>query len=86
MNCRHLLGIVSALALTVMYGCGKEAPPPAPKAEAPTAITVKIGSASPLTGPQAHIGVDIKNGVQSKRHAITVGSVNPRLRLSEWWK
>jgi len=64
MNRRHLLGVVSALALTVMYGCGKEAPPPAPKAETPTAITVKIGSASPLTGPQAHIGVDIKNGVQ----------------------
>jgi branched-chain amino acid transport system substrate-binding protein len=26
--------------------------------------TVKIGSASPLTGPQAHIGIDIRNGVQ----------------------
>lgn len=66
---RHLLGILSALALTVIYGCGKETPPPpAPKAEAPQAvpeaITVKIGSASPLTGPQAHIGIDIRNGVQ----------------------
>ena len=70
MNRRHLLGIVSALALAVMYGCGKEAPPPppAPKAEAPKpapeVVTVRIGSASPLTGPQAHIGIDIKNGVQ----------------------
>jgi branched-chain amino acid transport system substrate-binding protein len=64
MNRKHVLSVVSALALTVMYGCGKEAPPPAPMAEAPAAITVKIGSASPLTGPQAHIGVDIKNGVQ----------------------
>lgn len=70
MNRRHLLGMVSALALAVIYGCGKEAPPPppAPKAEvskpAPEVITVKIGSASPLTGPQAHIGIDIKNGVQ----------------------
>jgi branched-chain amino acid transport system substrate-binding protein len=27
-------------------------------------MTVKIGSASPLTGPQAHIGIDIRNGVQ----------------------
>ncbi|MDP1717406.1 MAG: branched-chain amino acid ABC transporter substrate-binding protein, partial [Burkholderiales bacterium] len=51
---------------------GKEAPPPppAPTAAAPAAapapemITVKIGSASPLTGPQAHIGIDIRNGVQ----------------------
>lgn len=67
MKRRHLLGMV--LALAVIAGCGKEAPPPpASKAEGaapvPEAITVKIGSASPLTGPQAHIGIDIKNGVQ----------------------
>jgi branched-chain amino acid transport system substrate-binding protein len=59
--------MVSALALTIIAGCGKEAPPP-PKAAvsppAPEVVTVKIGSASPLTGPQAHIGIDIKNGVQ----------------------
>ncbi|MBX9810678.1 MAG: branched-chain amino acid ABC transporter substrate-binding protein [Burkholderiales bacterium] len=70
MNRRHLLGLVSALALAVIYGCGKETPPPppAPKAEAPKpapeTVTVRIGSASPLTGPQAHIGVDIRNGIQ----------------------
>ena len=69
MKRRHLLGMVSALALAIIAGCGKETPPPpAPKAEvskpAPEAVTVKIGSASPLTGPQAHIGIDIKNGVQ----------------------
>ncbi len=63
MNRRHLLSAVSALALAVIYGCGKEAPPP-PKTAAPEIVTVKIGSASPLTGPQAHIGIDIKNGVQ----------------------
>jgi branched-chain amino acid transport system substrate-binding protein len=59
---------VTALIVTALLAaCGKEAPPPAPKAEAPKApevITVKIGSASPLTGPQAHIGIDIRNGVQ----------------------
>ena len=57
-------GLLFAAAL--MAGCSKEEPPkPAPKAEAPPAETVvKIGVASPLTGPQAHIGVDIKNGVQ----------------------
>lgn len=69
MNRRHLLGIVSMLAFALLSGCGKEAPPPAPKkAEAPKpapeVLTVRIGSASPLTGPQAHIGNDIKNGVQ----------------------
>ncbi len=55
-----------ALAL-MLAGCGQEAPPPKPKAAAPKApevVTVKIGSASPLTGPQAHIGIDIRNGVQ----------------------
>ena len=58
-------GMLFATAL-LMQGCSKEEPPkPAPKAEAPPAETiVKIGVAAPLTGPQAHIGTDIKNGVQ----------------------
>ena len=58
-------GMLFASAL-LMQGCSKEEPPkPAPKAEAPPAETiVKIGVAAPLTGPQAHIGTDIKNGVQ----------------------
>jgi branched-chain amino acid transport system substrate-binding protein len=58
------LGFALALAAA---GCGQEAPSPKPKAAAPKApevLTVKIGSASPLTGPQAHIGIDIRNGVQ----------------------
>ncbi len=60
----------TALALilaAVMTGCGKETPPPAPTAAAPKppeTLTVRIGAASPLTGPQAHIGIDIRNGVQ----------------------
>ncbi len=62
--------IYTAVALAVMAGlgaCGKKEEPPTPKAEAPRPIemaTVKIGSASPLTGPQAHIGTDIRNGVE----------------------
>ena len=62
---RHVIAALIAAALAA--ACGKEAPPPAPKAEAPKppeVMTVKIGSASPLTGPQAHIGIDIRNGVQ----------------------
>jgi branched-chain amino acid transport system substrate-binding protein len=62
---RHAAAALLTAAL--LTACGQEAPPPAPKAEAPKApemLTVKIGSASPLTGPQAHIGVDIRNGVQ----------------------
>ncbi len=57
-------GLLFATAL-LMQGCSKEEPPkPAPKAEAPQETIVKIGVAAPLTGPQAHIGIDIKNGVQ----------------------
>jgi branched-chain amino acid transport system substrate-binding protein len=48
-----------AFAFTlILSGCGREAPKPSEVA------TVRIGSASPLTGPQAHIGIDIRNGVQ----------------------
>ncbi|MGV3627509.1 MAG: branched-chain amino acid ABC transporter substrate-binding protein [Betaproteobacteria bacterium] len=68
MHMHTLRHITAALiAATLITACGKETPPPAPKAEAPKApevLTVKIGSASPLTGPQAHIGIDIRNGVQ----------------------
>ena len=63
---RHAIAAVIAAALLV--ACGKEAaPPPASTAGAPKppeVLTVRIGSASPLTGPQAHIGIDIRNGVQ----------------------
>ncbi len=51
----------------MLFGCSKETPTPAAKGgPAPESgtVTVKIGSASPLTGPQAHIGIDIRNGVQ----------------------
>jgi branched-chain amino acid transport system substrate-binding protein len=62
---RHVITALIAAALA--GACGKETPSPAPKTEAPKppeVTTVKIGSASPLTGPQAHIGIDIRNGVQ----------------------
>src|SRR5215212_11744314 len=68
MKRRNVLSIAVALALSaVIAGCGKKEEAPAPKAEAPRPIeaaTIKIGTASPLTGPQAHIGIDIRNGVQ----------------------
>jgi len=69
MNRRVMLGaaaVTFALA-AVLGGCKKEEPPKPKAAEAPRpaeAVTVRIGSASPLTGPQAHIGIDIRNGVQ----------------------
>ena len=59
--------ILALAVILALAGCGQEAPKPVAKKEAPKppeSITVKIGSASPLTGPQAHIGIDIRNGVQ----------------------
>jgi branched-chain amino acid transport system substrate-binding protein len=67
MRRRHVL---SALTFTLLFAaCSKQDTPPTPAAqsEAPKAdeaVVVRIGSASPLTGPQAHIGIDIRNGVQ----------------------
>ena len=61
------MGLFLVVAL-LMQGCGKEEPPkPAPKAEAPPPApptVVKIGLGAPITGPQAHIGIDIRNGTQ----------------------
>ena len=60
-------GFSLAVVLTLV-GCSQEAAPPTKKQDEapkpPEVVTVKIGSASPLTGPQAHIGIDIRNGVQ----------------------
>jgi branched-chain amino acid transport system substrate-binding protein len=71
MKRRQLFHTAAGVALGLLLtACGKEAPPAksAPKAEAakpaPEAVTVRFGAASPLTGPQAHIGIDIRNGVQ----------------------
>jgi len=62
---RSLVGVIGLAAL--LAACGKEAPAPqkgpAPKATAEETV-VKIGLAAPLTGPQAHIGIDIRNGAQ----------------------
>jgi len=81
-------GVVLSAAL-VMQGCKKEeAAKPAAKAEAPAAAaaTVKIGLASPLTGPQAHIGIDIKNGAQLavddiNAAGLTIGGKPVKLEL-----
>lgn len=84
---RHVL---SALALTLLVAaCGKESTPPAPKTEAAKeagTLVVKIGSASPLTGPQAHIGIDIRNGVQlgvddANAAGIEIGGRKVKLEL-----
>jgi branched-chain amino acid transport system substrate-binding protein len=68
MKRRYVLSVAVTLALSAFIGgCGKKEDAATPKTEASKPIetaTVKIGTASPLTGPQAHIGIDIRNGVQ----------------------
>ncbi len=88
MNRRHVLGIVTGLALAITYGCGKEAPPK-PKAEAPKPIpevVVKLGSVAPLTGPQAHLGKDNDNGARlavedANAKGVVIGGAKVKFEL-----
>jgi branched-chain amino acid transport system substrate-binding protein len=54
--------IVAALVATIA-ACGKEMPPAPAKPAAVQQRVVKLGFAAPLTGPQAHYGQEMKNGV-----------------------
>jgi len=73
------LALVAALALSA---CGK-------KEEAKTAAAatvVKIGQASPLTGPQAHLGKDNENGVrlaleEANAKGVEIGGAKVKFEL-----
>lgn len=54
-----------AVSLALLGGCSQkdEAPAAAAPAPAPEAKLVKLGFAAPLTGPQAHYGKEMQNGV-----------------------
>jgi branched-chain amino acid transport system substrate-binding protein len=59
----RVLPLVAAVSLALgLAGCGKKEEAAAPAA--PTAITIHIGQASPLTGQQALIGKDNESGVR----------------------
>ena len=89
MKRRHILAVAVAFALTGIVGGCKKEQPATPKTEAPRPIeaaAVKIGVASPLTGPQAHIGIDIRNGVQlaiedANAAGVEVGGKKVKLEL-----
>ena len=80
--------MVAAIAFA-LTACGDKAPPTADKtadAKAPDMQVVKIGAASPLTGAQAHIGIDIRNGVQlaiedANKAGVTIGGKAVKLEL-----
>jgi branched-chain amino acid transport system substrate-binding protein len=63
MNWSRILALSGAILL-ILNGCGKNEPPPAPKAAVPLEMTVKIGHAAPLTGGIAHLGKDNENGAR----------------------
>jgi branched-chain amino acid transport system substrate-binding protein len=88
MNRRLLIKTAAAMATALaLAACGDKAP--APKADAPKAPemqVVKIGVASPLTGAQAHIGIDIRNGVQlaiedANKAGVSIGGKAVKLEM-----
>jgi branched-chain amino acid transport system substrate-binding protein len=90
MKRRQILAVaITAAVASLVASCGKKDEAPAPKTEAARPIeaaTVKIGSASPLTGPQAHIGIDIRNGVQlaiedANASGVEIGGKKVRFEL-----
>ncbi|MBC7779603.1 MAG: branched-chain amino acid ABC transporter substrate-binding protein, partial [Proteobacteria bacterium] len=61
-----MLAVITTAAL-IAAGCSKEEPPKPVVVEAPKPapeVTVRIGVAAPLTGPQAHLGKDVENGAR----------------------
>lgn len=76
---------VSLLAAFALVACGKKEDG-APAAAKDDVTVVRIGAASPLTGPQAHIGIDIRNGIQLgvddvNAAGLVVGGKKIRLEL-----
>lgn len=71
---RHLLRGLLALAL---LGCGREDPAPAAVPGAPRPPlpeVVRLGFAAPLTGPQAHYGKEMQNGIVLALEEINAGA------------
>ena len=83
-----LKSVLCLTALLAIAACGKSETP-ASKSAATAAAggeVVKIGLASPLTGPQSHIGIDIRNGTQmaiddANAKGVEIGGKKVRLEL-----
>src|SRR5437899_4536649 len=56
---RSHFGVLAIAATVVLTGCGDDK-----KAQAPTTLTIAIGSVAPLTGGIAHLGKDNENGAR----------------------
>ena len=67
-------------AAFILAGCGRDAP------QAGSAVVVKIGQVSPLTGPQAHLGKDNDNGArlaieELNAKGVTIGGAKVKFEL-----
>lgn len=82
LNARLLAALLLSLLIPGISGCSK-------RNEAPSDASVeviRIGSVSPLTGPQAHLGKDQENGVrlaleEADARGITLGGKKVRFEL-----
>jgi branched-chain amino acid transport system substrate-binding protein len=90
MKRRQILAIATSVTFIGLLGaCGKkeEVKPKTEAANTPESqLVVRIGTASPLTGPQAHIGIDIRNGVQlaiddANASGVEIGGKKVRFEL-----
>ena len=78
-SCLKNIGVA---ALTIgLCGCGQQAPP-----KDSNELIVKIGSAAPLTGPQAHLGKDNENGArlaidEANARGVTIGGKKAKFVL-----
>ena len=84
MNSRILAGLLAISLALGLSACGKKED--SAKAGASGDEVVKIGSVSPLTGPQAHLGKDQENGVrlaldEANAQGLTIGGKKVRFEL-----
>lgn len=56
--------VLALIGAAILAACGKKEETASTTSREGDVSVVRIGAASPLTGPQAHIGIDIKNGTQ----------------------
>lgn len=68
--------LLAAMLAAAVAACDRSAPPPR-EAGSSAARTIKLGFAAPLTGPQAHYGNDMRNGVLLALDEVNAGA--PRI-------
>jgi branched-chain amino acid transport system substrate-binding protein len=90
MQPRFIAGITLAICTVLTLGCGKQEQktenPAAVPDTATTTLSVRIGHAAPLTGPQAHLGKDNENAIRMaidelNNEKITIGGKTAHFEL-----